>query len=56
MESRKDYVSQTEWALSQDNQILEVTTKKKQGRRLGDKDDGILGKLVEEEFCVYVGS
>lgn len=56
MESRKDYVSKTEWALSQDNQILEVTTKKKQGRRLGDKGDGILGKLVEEELCAYVGS
>ena len=55
MESRKDYVSKTERALFQDKQILEVTTKKTQERRLGDKGDGILGKLVEE-ICAYVGS
>ena len=54
-ESRKDYVSKTERALFQDKQILEVTTKKTQERRLGDKGDGILGKLVEE-ICAYVGS
>lgn len=56
MESRKDYVSKTEWDLFQDKQILEVTTKKKQGRSLEDKGDGILGKLVEEEICADVGS